>query len=85
MIMRIYFYISVNNVTFMCSKVKLTDGTIPSDGCYKEKVVEGYQREMCLCTSSNGVYPPCNNSLPVLGYPVFVTLCVLLHFVLKFF
>lgn len=69
----------------MCSKVKLTDGTIPSDGCYKEKVSEGYQREMCLCTSSKGVYPPCNNSTAVLGYSVMVTLCILLQFANKYF
>lgn len=46
----------------MCARVKLTTGTIPKDGCYKEKVIDGYQREMCVCRSSSGVYPPCNGA-----------------------
>lgn len=61
----------------MCAKAKLTTGSIPSDGCYKEKVSEGYQREMCVCKSSNGIYPPCNGSTTFVGYFTSILVCIL--------
>lgn len=44
----------------MCAKVQSVEGKVIDSGCYKEKAVDGYQREVCVCKSSPGIYPPCN-------------------------
>lgn len=70
-------------MTYTCAKVKLTTGKIPHDGCYKEKISEGYQREMCVCESSSGVYPPCNVAISNKVFYILTIICTLLNFIMN--
>uniref|UniRef100_A0A6P7GCN5 Uncharacterized protein LOC114340568 n=1 Tax=Diabrotica virgifera virgifera TaxID=50390 RepID=A0A6P7GCN5_DIAVI len=76
----------IENITYMCSKVQHEGGGNIDSGCYKQKLERGYETEVCVCQSSNGIYPPCNRSVSIFGsINVFLVFGILWLFVYKLF
>lgn len=73
--------ISVQNVTYMCTKVFVAGEGPLTRGCYKQDL-NGYEVELCVCESQRGGYKPCNGSsrTPFWSFEplllVLVSLCV---------
>ncbi|CAG9856263.1 unnamed protein product [Phyllotreta striolata] len=52
----------IANVTYTCAKVQQHKGGFIDNGCYKQKLDEGKEAEICVCKSSNGIHRPCNKA-----------------------
>ncbi|CAH1114119.1 unnamed protein product [Psylliodes chrysocephalus] len=57
-----YFNNHIANITYKCAKVQQSNGGFIDSGCYKQKLIPGYESEVCVCKSTTGIYPPCNKS-----------------------
>lgn len=55
--------LTVENITYMCTKVKIEDKGAVESNCYTE-VQNGREIEVCVCKSSAGQMP-CNAATPV--------------------
>lgn len=51
--------ISVENITYLCTKVNIENDTAVSQGCFKQ-LKNGHELELCVCESSAGDLP-CNH------------------------
>lgn len=57
----IFKYISVENITYMCTKVTIENEGAAIKGCYSE-YQNGREIEVCVCRSTQGEMP-CNSGL----------------------
>ncbi|XP_056640255.1 uncharacterized protein LOC130447456 isoform X1 [Diorhabda sublineata] len=77
-----YYYNNIiANITYMCAKVQHDSGGIVDSGCYKQKLTEGYETEICVCKSTNGIHWPCNvaYNINALNILILIMLSGLLH------
>lgn len=66
-----FFFVTVQNITYMCAKVN------SSNGCYLQTYSSGMQVEACVCTSKLGLIP-CNTTATVRGTHILALVIALL-------
>lgn len=55
-----FFFSSVENITYLCTKVNIENETAVSSGCYKQ-MKNGHEMELCVCETTAGE-SPCNDA-----------------------
>jgi hypothetical protein len=69
---------SVENVTYLCSKVNIVNETAVVRGCYKQ-IKDGHEVEVCVCQTEHGKFP-CNLTSRVVSSQLLFLLIMIISF-----